>query len=247
MHLCIRHFGNFRGTGSWLDRTLALLPMGGINGVFDATSVTLRGVPEGWLQSWEGSALDKARGLVRDGWSANSASAQSLLLDFCRRHNFRIHALLSAVPTFSHRQWVARFLAGSFGVARVHAHYQRPGLPRSEKRLCLFCLREGRRAYDDEAHVLLSCPGLLPLRLGQLWNFRRFFATNSGPDVVDGGLGRLLQFFLAILNPLNGRVDVCNAYRLGTFLETAWRMRAAWSRVSGAGPLHVSRKLLGLS
>ena len=144
MHLCIRHFGNFRGTGSWLDRTLALLPMGGINGVFDATSVTLRGVPEGWLQSWEGSALDKARELVRDGWSANSDSAQSLLLDFCRRHNFRIHALLSAVPTFSHRQWVARFLAGSFGVARVHAHYQRPGLPRSEKRLCLFCLREGR-------------------------------------------------------------------------------------------------------
>jgi hypothetical protein len=249
MHLCIRHLADFRGTDSWLDRTLAFLDEGGITGELDLNSLSIRGVSEDWFRNWENTAFTRARSAVREGWSANKPSAQGIVLARCREENFRVPALLAAVPVFSQRQLVARFISGNFGVARVHGHFQRGDISKADKRLCLYCLRNNWKAYDDEAHVLLDCPGLQPARLGHLWDFRRLFRdfSSSGIQVAqEQGPARLLSLLRAILYSDSGRVDVLNAYRLGKFLEKAWRIRGAWSRSKSAPFLSCQRSLLGL-
>ena len=190
--------------------------------------MSLTGVPRDWYALWEERALTRARSAVRDGWQAGGPTAQSQVLAHCRDTGFRVHALLAAVPNFSCRQSLARLLFGSYGVARVHGHYRTPNIDRGDKRLCHLCLRQGRRAYDDEAHVLIDCPELNPQRDGQLHGLSRFFvgyfiASNREGNVhhedCGGGPERMMPMLKAILYNDSGRIDVYNAYRIGVFLE----------------------------
>ena len=94
-------------------------------------------------------------------------------------------------------------------------------------------MREGRRVLDDEAHVLLDCPVLLPKRLSILWYLREHMRVQAGdgwyygpPNDTSEGPARLLPVFNAILYTPSGRVDVVNACSIGRFLEKAWQMRA---------------------
>ena len=101
--------------------------------------------------------------------------------------------------------------------------------------MCLACMRGNwnggpQRAHDDEAHVLLHCPALHLERLVPLWGLRRFFSIGN-PDVSvssdpESGPAGLMPLFRAILYSPSGRVDVFHAFRLGKFLEKAWRFRA---------------------
>ena len=236
MHLCIQHLATFRGTDSWLDRVLLLLREGGIEGDLDPVSLSISGSSEIWFRQWEHNEWTKARSAVREGWSANKPSAQGRVLVHCRRVHFRVPVLLSAVPTFSLRQLVARFISGTFGVARVHGHFQRQDIQAADKRLCLYCLRKGVRVYDDEAHVLLDCPGLDAERMGKLWPLRRFFHVSSALSPQVRGPDRLIPVFQEFLSPGGGRIDVRLAYNLGKFLEIAWRTRAAWASTRSTAP-----------
>ena len=233
--LCLRHLGGVQGSGSWLDRTLGLLRSVGLDASFDARALSLSGVPTNWLQTWQERALCRVNTGVREGWSAAVPSAQGVVLDHLRTCNFRVHALLAAVPNFSFRQLVARLLSGTFGVARVHGHYKRTDIARADRRFCLLCLRKGRRFLDDEAHVLLECPVLMPKRLSILWDLREHIIMReqvgdgwyySPPRDTSMGPARLLPLLNAILYTSSGRVDVVNAYMIGLFLEKAWQMRA---------------------
>ena len=200
---------------------------------FDARSLSLSGVPANWLHLWQGRALERVRTGVREGWTAAEPSAQGLVLDHFRNCNFRVHALLAAVPNFSYRQLVARLLCGTFGVARVHGHYKRTDIARADRRFCHLCLREGRRFLDDEAHVLLECPVLMPKRLAVLWDLREYMRVQvdegwyyGPPSDTNGGPARLLPMLRAILSTPSGRVDVFKAHQLGRFLEKVWQLRA---------------------
>ena len=110
-------------------------------------------------------------------------------------------------------------------------------MARGDKKLCRLCLtaRRSRRAYDDEAHVLIDCPELNPQRSGQLFGLSKFFikylvACERGERVHSensgGGPERMMPMLKAILYGIPGRVDVSHAYRIGVFLERAWRRRA---------------------
>ena len=235
-HLCLQHLDGCRGTGSWLDRTLGLLHDEGMVASFDSRSLSMNGVPRDWHVLWEQKAMMRVRTGIRNGWSATEPSAQGWVLAHCRDSNFHVQSLLAAVPNFSYRQLVARFLSGMFGVARVHGHYRRSNVAREDRRLCHLCLRKGRRAYDDEVHVLVDCPELLPMRLGMLMELREHLGTQrtdrvlrEGPSVslqLDDGPDRILKVLRAVLYAAPGRVDVFNAYNIGKFLEKAWRVRA---------------------
>ena len=95
-------------------------------------------------------------------------------------------------------------------------------------------LRKGRREYDDEAHVPIDCPELFPKRGGILFDLGRFFLQRHvglggnyrEQDPVGDGPARLMPMLKAILYAVPGRVDVCNAYKIGRFLIQAWRIRA---------------------
>ena len=158
------------------ERWLALLRVAWAAARFEVSvdgSVSLVGVPQGWIQEWPRRAREFARaalaeqvaalrargGIFSFAWFASGLVAQD-------RACLDLSPLLCVASSLRARRTLARFFFGLSSVARVHANYRWRaaldawGFDRASehhKRACPYCLRRGIVRMDTEPHAVFEC------------------------------------------------------------------------------------------